>query len=223
MDSLITPEIFKNVPEAYILAVVLALIPIVLKTISALINFYEDVLLKRYFNRLQFLSEHADKDTEILYYIKNVKVNEIYRMSSGISVRPEKSQLMMDIFNMGIADNKELKSIQHYLTPRESKTEITFSWFDKVLIMYSLLSGIFLMTLGIIYAISFQFEGLVNSIVGFIVMFAFMLIGGIILKDYRKYRVLYRVNQELKARNELCTSSATVSLINFQKKQDIPP
>jgi len=217
MDSFITPEILKDFPIFYGIAITIALIPLVLKTISALISFYEDVLLRRFFNRLKYLSEHAEENPDTLDYLKALKGNEIFRMVSGIRAHPEKSKMLMKIFNLGIADNKELKSIKAYLKPKDLKVEVTLDRFDKFQIIYSLIAGLFLMIVGIVFALSLQFGSAEQSMAGFFLMFVFMLIGGIILKDYRKYKVLTRVHNELDSKGELVEDNCNISLFSFRK------
>lgn len=217
MDSFITPEILKEFPLAYIITIIIALIPIVLKAVSTLINFYEDVLLRRYFNRLKYLSEHAEEHSDTFDYLKALKGNEIFRMVSGIKAYPEKSKMLMKLFKLGIADNKELKSIKEYLNPKGSKVEVTLGRTDKLTIIYSLFAGLFLMVVGIVTAISLQFESITQSLMGFYIMFVFMLIGGIIAKDYRKYRILVRVYNALKVKGELTEDYINICLFSFRK------
>jgi hypothetical protein len=217
MDSFIAPEILKDFPVFYGIAITIALITIALKSISALISFYEDVLLRRFFNRLKYLSEHAEENSDTLDYLKALKRNEIFRMVSGIKSYPEKSQMLMKIFNLGIADNKELKSIKDYLKPKKLKVEITLNKFDKFQIIYSFVAGLFMMTVGVLYALSLQFGSAGQSLAGFFIMFVFMLIGGIILKDHRKYKVLTRVYKQLENQGELIEGNSDISLFNLRK------
>ncbi|MDK1285959.1 hypothetical protein [Pseudoalteromonas umbrosa] len=197
MDSSTLLSILDKAPEYSGVIIVFALLPVVVKTVSSLIDFYENVHLTRFFNRVKYLSEHAPSESEASTYLESLKCNEIFRLTSGIRAYPEKSKMLMKIFEMGIADNRELRGIQRYLFPSNTKVRASINTLEKLHIIYSGIFGVILMVSGIVSAVYFQFGELGESVAGIVIMFFLIFFGGIAFKDYQKYMVLKRVSKKL--------------------------
>ncbi|MBQ4837365.1 hypothetical protein [Pseudoalteromonas luteoviolacea] len=215
MDSSFLLNIIEKAPAYYGVAIVVSLIPIVLKTTTSLIEFYENVHLKRFFNRIKYLADNSTNKSEVSNYLECLKCNEVFRIASGIRTYPEKSKMLMKIFELGIVENKELKSIQGYLNPSRTKIKASLNNFERIQIIYSCTAGIFLMLMGVLSAAYFQFGKPVEALFGILMMFVLMLFGGVILKDFRRYRTLVRVTSELKKMGELSEAESNIRVFSF--------
>lgn len=219
MDSSTLLSILDKAPEYSGVIIVFALLPIAIKTVGALIDFYENVHLTRFFNRVKYLSENTPNDSEASTYLESLKCNEVFRLTSGIRTYPEKSKMLMKIFEMGIADNRELRGIQTYLFPSNTKIKASLNILEKIHIIYSGAFGIILMVSGIISAVHFQFGELGESVAGIVIMFFLILFGGVVFKDYQKFMVLERVTKKLCEFGLYAEQESNISLWSFRNSR----
>ncbi|CAE6901221.1 hypothetical protein ACOMICROBIO_NCLOACGD_01521 [Vibrio sp. B1ASS3] len=182
------PEIVQNNPVVFGFCLTLSLLGATIKMVTALISFYEEVVIKRYFNRLASLSE----------YLLRLKENEVFRLASGIRVPPEKSEMLIDVYMRGLADNRELKRIQHFMKPIQGKIHIETDFIDKVQILYSFCAAMFLFLFAVILgAPSFFSENSADAVAGIFIMLAMTLTAAVVGSDFRTYRTLKRIRKRL--------------------------
>ena len=192
------PEIMKENAFTFGFALTFALLGVAVKVVKGLINFYEEVLIKRYFNRLNTLNEHVITDSKMSQYINSLKENEVFRLASGIKASPEKINLLMDVYILGVASNNDLKRLSPYLQPINEQVRIDVNWFDKLQFTYSLLAALSLFIMGMMLGNTY-FVGAkgIDSFVGLVLMTFLLLLAAIVGKDYRTFRILKRVRARL--------------------------
>lgn len=196
--DIIIPEIIKENPLTMSIALILTLIGIIIKAVKGLIDFYEEVILKRYFNRLNSLKENVKLDSTTYNYINALQENEIFRLASGIKSSPEKNNILMEIYLLGIVSNSDLKRISRYLKPDTKKIVVDVDWFDKLQFTYSFLAGAFLFLYGFIVAVFYFMIGEgIKMFSGVLTMFIFTFMTVIIGRDYKTFRILKRVKELL--------------------------
>ncbi|EGR0144031.1 hypothetical protein R4536_15385 [Vibrio cholerae] len=197
MELLLPEFIQKNTLEfSFFLA--LSLLGFSIKLVRAMISFYEEVLIKRYFNRLNSLSEHLSEDSKTKDYISQLKENEVFRLASGIRSSPEKSKILIEIYLYGVADNRDLKRIQRFIKPLNGKVNIETGFFDKLQITYSLLAMFYLLISGIaLGGPHFISENGSQVLAGIAVMTMMTVAAAVVGTDFRTYRTLKRVRNRL--------------------------
>lgn len=197
MDILI-PEIAKENAITFGIFLTAALIGVAIKIVRGLIDFYEDVLIKRYFKRLNSLKEHVEVDSTTSKYLNSLREYEVFRLASGIRVAPEKAKVLMDIYILGIASNFELKRVSPFLKPENTKILVDVNWIDKLQFTYSFIAAIFLMIAGMLIGFPyFVIGGGAESTTGLFIMVIFVMVAAIVGRDFRTYRILKRVSERL--------------------------
>lgn len=192
------PEIISDNTITYGVGLTIALVGVAVKAVKGLIDFYEDVLIKRYFKRLNSFSEHISTESKMYRYVNLLKENEVFRLVSGIKSSPEKSNALMDIYLLGIASNDELKRVSSYFKPHNMKVSIEVGWIEKLQFTYSLVAAIVLLFFGVLMGYSyFVLATGAEAVAGLIVMTIFMFVAMVVGKDYRTYRILKRVRSRL--------------------------
>ncbi|EGQ8941569.1 hypothetical protein ACA689_004355 [Vibrio vulnificus] len=192
------PEIVQNNPMVFGFCLTLSLLGATIKMVTALISFYEEVVIKRYFNRLASLSECIPEKTKTSEYLLRLKENEVFRLASGIRVPPEKSEMLIDVYMRGLADNRELKRIQRFMKPIQGKIHIETDFIDKVQILYSFCAAMFLFLFAVILgAPSFFSENSADAVAGIFIMLAMTLTAAVVGSDFRTYRTLKRIRKRL--------------------------
>jgi hypothetical protein len=78
------PEILEKNTFTFAFTLAFALIGVAIKVVTGLISFYEEVIIKRYFKRLNSLKEHVNESTLVCGYLEKLKENEVFRLASGI-------------------------------------------------------------------------------------------------------------------------------------------
>lgn len=196
--DIVIPEILKENVITFGIGLTVALVGVAVQLVKSLIDFYEEVLIKRYFKRLNSLTEHLSTESTTCKYLDALKENEIFRLASGIKASPEKTNMLMKIYLLGIVSNSELEMLSLYLKPQNMKVSIEVNWFDKFRFIYSLLAATFLLLSGIIMGSPYFVMGKgIESIAGLVIMIVFIFIAAIVGRDYRTYRVLKRVRERL--------------------------
>jgi len=196
--DIVIPEIVNENTVAFGFFLTLSLLGVSIKIVTGMISFYEEVLIKRYFKRLNSLSEHVPQTSIVNDYLIQVKENEVFRLASGIKVSPEKSQMLMDIYLLGLADNRELKRLHRYMKPFGDKVFIDVDWFDKLQISYSLLAALYLLISGLIFGGPYFLYGEGTEVLaGLLIMTMLTVTAAIVGTDFRTYRVLKRVRSRL--------------------------
>ncbi|WP_332399656.1 hypothetical protein [Vibrio metschnikovii] len=127
--ELLLPEYIQKNTLVFSFFLALSLLGFSMKLVRTMISFYEEVLIKRYFNRLNSLLEHLSEDCRTKNYISQLKENEVFRLASGIKSSPEKSKILIEIYLSGVADNRDLKRIQRFITPLNDKVNIETGFF----------------------------------------------------------------------------------------------
>ncbi|MDK2595417.1 hypothetical protein [Pseudoalteromonas obscura] len=219
MDGSFLQHVIENSPEYYGGVILLALIPVLIKAANSVINFYEDVRVKRVLNRIKFLSENSPNDSELANYLESMKRHEIYRVATGIETYPDKAKMLMRIFDLGIANNKELKGIYHYLTPLESKVKVSINNMDRIRIIYSFCSGLIFMFTGLCIAIYFQFSGPIEALAGSLIMFLCIFFGVLLFRDFNGFRTLTRVAAALDKLGEYAENDSDIELFRFRSNK----
>ncbi len=193
------PEILNKYPVTAGFGISIALISVIIKTATGLIDFYEEFLVKRYIKRLNSLADHVkDKESITSNYVSSLQENEIFRIVSGIKASPEKANMLMKIYLLGIVSRDYLKRLSEYLTPENNKISITIHWINKFQFCYSFFAAFFFFLYGLIVALLNSISGEpIKIIAGLIVMFIFSFIGTIVGRDYATFRVLELVRKRL--------------------------
>jgi len=192
------PEIIKEHTLMYGIGVTIALIGVAIKTIKGLFELYEELVIRRYLNRLGELSKGVNTDSTASKYINILKENEVFRLASGITASPEKSVMLMDVYLLGIISNSDLKRVSLYLKPDNNLIKIKVSYIDKILFTYSYISGMFLFLSGMIMGFPyFITEPGSRSFAGLIIMIVFFFMGMVVSRDYRSFRILKGVKEKL--------------------------
>ncbi|MDT3294770.1 hypothetical protein Q4Q49_03550 [Shewanella sp. SP1S1-7] len=196
--DIVIPEIAKENAITFGIFLTAALIGVAIKIVRGLIDFYEDVLIKRYFKRLNSLKEHVEVDSTISKYLNSLREYEVFRLASGIRVAPEKAKVLMDIYILGVASNFELKRVSPFLKPENTKILVDVNWIDKLLFTYSFIAAIFLMIAGMLIGFPyFVIGGGAESTTGLFIMVIFVMVAAIVGRDFRTYRILKRVSERL--------------------------
>lgn len=197
MELLLPEDIQKNT-LVFGFFLTLSLLGFSVKLVRTMISFYEEVLIKRYFNRLSSLSEHLSKDGRTKDYISQLKENEVFRLASGIKSSPEKSKILIEIYLSGVADNRDLKRIQRFIKPLNGKVNIETDFFDKFQITYSLTAALYLLISGIaLGGPHFFFGNGTEVLAGIAVMTMMTVMAAVVGTDFRTYRTLKRVRNRL--------------------------
>lgn len=196
--SFVIPELIQENIMLFGVVFILSLLGVSIKIVSLLINFYEEVLITRYFKRIASLAGQVSESSKIGEYLMQLKENEIFRLASGIKVSPEKSQMLIDIYLYGLADNRELKRIQRFMKPLNGKIYIETDWSDKLQILYSICAALYLMVTGIVLGGPHVIYGEGSEIfAGFLTMTVLIVTAAIVGNDYRTYRTLKRIRDRL--------------------------
>ncbi|WP_028870456.1 hypothetical protein [Psychromonas arctica] len=205
------PEILEKNTFTFAFALAFALIGVSIKVVTGLISFYEEVLIKRYFKRLNSLKEHVTESSEVCDYLVKLKDNEVFRLASGIKSSPEKNDMFMKLYLLGIADNRELKRIRRYLKPEGEKIYIDVDWEDKLQFLYSLVAALFLMITGVILGgYSFVNGTSADSITGLIIMTMFVITAAIVGSDFRTHNTLKRIRLSLLKKGLIANEEAKI-------------
>ncbi len=193
------PEIWNKYPVTAGFGISVALISVIIKTATGLIDFYEEFLVKHYIKRLNSLVDHVkDKESITSQYVSSLQENEIFRIVSGIKASPEKANMLMKVYLLGIVSRDYLKRLSEYLTPENGKISITVCWMDKLQFYYSFFAASFCFLSGLTVLLSFGVSGeSIHIIAGLIVMFIFSFIGTIAGRDYKTFRTLKLVKKRL--------------------------
>lgn len=193
------PEILNKYSVTAGLGIFIALISVIIKTATGLIDFYEEFLVKRYIKRFNSLTDHIkDKESTTFQYVSSLQENEIFLIVSGIKASPEKANMLMKVYLIGIVSRDHLKRLSEYLTPENNKISITIRWIDKFQFCYSFFAASFFFLYGLIAALLNSISGEpIKIIVGLIFMFISSFIGTIVGRDYATFRVLERVRKRL--------------------------
>ncbi|MGI2130120.1 hypothetical protein ACRN93_02125 [Shewanella baltica] len=212
------PEILEKNTFTFAFALAFALIGVSIKVVTGLISFYEEVIIKRYFKRLNSLKEHVNESTRVCDYLEKLKENEVFRLASGIKSSPEKNDMLMEIYLLGLADNRELKRIKQYLKPSGKKIHINVNWFDKLQFLYSLVAALFLIATGAILGGASFVQGTgAGSIAGLVVMTMFVIPAAIVGSDFRTHNTLKRVRLSLLEKG-LIANEKTKIMWSFRRK-----
>ncbi|MFB2734603.1 hypothetical protein [Shewanella mangrovisoli] len=196
--DIVIPEIAKENAITFGIFLTAALIGVAIKIVRGLIDFYEEVLIKRYFKRLNSLKEHVDVDSTTSKYLNSLKEYEVFRLASGIRVAPEKAKVLMDIYLLGVASNVELKRVSPYLKLENTKVLVDVKWIDKLQFTYSFIAAIFLMIAGMMIGFPyFVIGGGAESTTGLFIMVIFVMVAAIVGRDFRTYRILKCVSERL--------------------------
>ncbi|EGR3921856.1 hypothetical protein DDN45_18045 [Vibrio cholerae] len=196
--ELLLPEYIQKNTLVFSSFLALSLLGFSMKLVRTMISFYEEVLIKRYFNRLNSLLEHLSEDSRTKDYISQLKENEVFRLASGIKSSPEKSKILIEIYLSGVADNRDLKRIQRFITPLNDKVNIETGFFDKIQITYSLSAALYLLISGIaLGGPHFIFGNGSQVLAGMAVMTMMTVAAAVVGIDFRTYRTLKRVRNRL--------------------------
>lgn len=196
--DLVVPEYIQENPVAFVFMLTLSLVGFSIRLVGALINFYEEVLIKRYFNRLNSLSEHLPESSRTNEYISKLKENEVFRLASGIKSSPEKSNVLVEIYLSGVVDNRELKRIQRFIEPSGDKVEIQTDFFDRFQILYSFVAALYLLVTGMIFGGQyFIFGNSSEALAGIAIMVLMTITAAVVGVDFRTYRTLKRIRKRL--------------------------
>ncbi|NMH64913.1 hypothetical protein [Shewanella salipaludis] len=211
------PEIVKENTITFGIGLTVALIGVAVRVVKGLIDFYEEVFVKRYFKRLISLNEHLDEESVSGRYLKLLKENEIFRLASGVKSTPENNNILMEIYILGVASNGELKRLSQYIRSDNMKAAVEVDWFDKLQFTYSFFAATFLFLFGMIMGSANIVMGTgVESIAGFFVMIMFILIAAVVGRDYRTYRILKRVRERLVSLNMVANPDISIQW-NFNR------
>lgn len=192
------PEILRENVITFGVGLTIALIGVAVKLVKGLIDFYEEVLIKRYFKRLNSLTEHLNTESIASKYLNVLKENEVFRLASGIKASPEKTNMLMEIYLLGVVSNSELKMLVQYLKPKNIKISLEVNWFDKLQFTYSFFAAIFLFFSGIVMGLPYFLKGKgMESIAGLFIIVVFFFIAMIVGRDYRTFLTLKRVKERL--------------------------
>lgn len=196
--DIVIPSVLEKNSVLLMIASLMALLGILIKTVTAILSFYEDVLIKRYFKRVTSLSECFVNDSQINAYLMKLKESEVFRLASGIKVSPESANILMKIYSLGVINNNDLKTVHRFLKPSGDKVLINVTWWDKALFLYSFVISIFVALLGLTVNIVFLInESGMRMYVGTIVMFLCVLAVRILISDYRQGLILQRLKKKL--------------------------
>ncbi|TOE29488.1 hypothetical protein [Vibrio parahaemolyticus] len=196
--SLITPEFIQENTLMFSFLLTLSLLGFSIRFVKSLIAFYEDVVIKRYFNRLNSLADNLPESNQTTEYLSHLKCNEVFRLASGIKCSPDKSSMIMSLYILGVADNQQLRKIQRFMKPEGDKVHIETKWFDKLQIAYSLCASLYILGVGLAFGGShFVFGNGSEVTAGLIIMTMMTLVATVVGTDFRTYRALKRVRGKL--------------------------
>ncbi|MCI5225212.1 MAG: hypothetical protein D3918_00810 [Candidatus Electrothrix sp. AX2] len=200
-DAILT--IFQQQPIIFSIATILILIGFFIKTVRSYIGFHEEVLVKRYINRLNFLSGEVDTNSITYRYLDALKENEAFLVASGINTYPEKAKMLMTIYLLGVANKGELKRLSPFFTPDNDKVSIRVDFIDKIAFIYSRISMWIFFLFGFystLYHIvlSILITGRFSHLIaGVVIMLICMLIGLFLGKEHITLLTLLRVRKQL--------------------------
>lgn len=196
--------IFQEKHVVLSIAAALILIGFFIKTVRNYIVFHEEVLVKRYINRLSSLSGEVDTNSITYRYLDTLKENEIFVVASGIKTYPEKAKMLMTIYLLGVANKGELKRLSPFFTPDNDKVSIRVDFIDKIVFIYSRISMWIFFLFGFystLYNIvlSILITGRFSHLIaGVVIMLICMLIGLFFLgKEHITLLTLLRVRKQL--------------------------
>ncbi|MDO6526863.1 hypothetical protein Q4519_14335 [Motilimonas sp. 1_MG-2023] len=196
------PDIISSHPYAATLGLSVAIIGLLVKTITGLISFYEDIYLKRYFKRLKSFDLTNIQSEQLNSYVESIKEAEIFFLASGIKTSKQNMAMLMKIYEFGVISHHELKRVEPYLRTDGEKVRIAVTSMDKFGFIYSLVVSIGMALLG---SLSLAYLSISNGIEGAIVgigLFGFTILTTLGLsKDFLSFRILQRTVIRLKKIN----------------------
>ncbi len=195
-DAILT--IFQKQPIIFSIATILILIGFFIKTVRNYIGFHEEVVVKRYINRLSSLSGEVDTNSITYRYLDALKENEAFLVASGINTYPEKAKMLMTIYLLEVANKGELKRLSPFFTPDNDKVSIRVDFIDQAAFIYSFISALVFFSLGFYSALSSLVTGsFAQMIAGVVIMLIYIFIGLFLGKDHITLLTLLRVRKQL--------------------------
>ena len=212
MDITIPSFLLEN-SMTYGIVLAFSLLGVSLKVVSGVIDFYEEVLIKRYFKRFSTLNENVSDSIPVNNYLAKLKDNEAFRLASGIKTYPDKSNMLMEIYLLGCADNRELKRIHRYLQPVEDNINLDVSWGDKAQFIWAYISASYLLVTGLVLGGPFFIAGKGSkSLAGLAILIIFTITASIVGTDCRTYNTLKRVHRSLINKNKILNPEKKIIL-----------
>lgn len=191
-------SIFRGNPVVFGIAAVLILIGFFIKTVRSYVSFHEEVLVKRYIDRLSYLSGEVDTNSITYRYLDVLKENEIFLIVSGIKTYPEKAKMLIEIYLLGVVGKNELKRLSPFLAPDNKKVSIRIDYGDQLIFIYSFISMLVFFSLGFYNALSNFVTGETGRIIaGVVIMLIYTLTGLFLGKEHITLRSLIRVRKQL--------------------------
>jgi hypothetical protein len=126
--------------------------------------------------------------------------------------------MIMKIYLLGVADNRELKRIKQYLKPSGKKIHINVDWLDKLQFLYSFVAALFLIAIGaILDGASFVQGTGAGSIAGLVIMTLFVIPAAVVGSDFRTHNTLKRVRLSLLKRDIIANKQKKI-MWSFSRK-----
>ncbi|MCI5150663.1 MAG: hypothetical protein D3916_14980 [Candidatus Electrothrix sp. MAN1_4] len=201
MDAAILAILQKNT-FAFVIALFFILLSFLVKTTRSFLVFHEEIFVKRYINRLSSLTKEVETGSTTYNYLKTLKEDEVFLVASGIKTYPQKTKILMEIYQLGVVSKGELKRLPQYIKPDNNKIFIEVNWFDKFSFFYSFISMLTFFSFGFYIVLSSCISGeFVKMIAGIVIFFIFILLGLILGRDYITSRILSRVKEQLVKHN----------------------
>ena len=151
-------EIITNNPTILTVGAVIAVIGVAVKISKQVYDFYDEYVVHRYMKRIGRFEKEVDDNSVLSKYLIQQKENEIFRLTSGISTTNKKSKMLMSLYIDGGIERSRLKQIHHYLEPDDDKVSINFTVFDHGLVLYSLLSSLYIFFYVIVITLPLMFD-----------------------------------------------------------------
>lgn len=173
----------------------LALLGKMLTTLIKAVGVHEKYFFDKRVSRLRFLREGVQTNQDLIKYLDNAIELESFRVASGLSTSAANMTILIQLSNRGRWSRSQIKTLARFLmTPQGSTTpEICITKLDKVGAGLGLVSGFFLLLLGLFYFLWLTYSGVnFGLLLGVLVYGAFIVAARLFLTDFINYLVAKR-------------------------------
>ncbi|MCH8538618.1 MAG: hypothetical protein LAT66_12715 [Alkalimonas sp.] len=210
MEQLL-PELLSKHWLIAIILITVSIISALLKVFTSIINTHEEMFLKRDLKRLLLLKDSVVGGSDISGFVEKRIEEEAFTLASGIRTSPEKSNMLMTLYQQGFLSKRQLKHIANNQIPAGDKIQFELGWFEKSEIIYSFWASIVLFLIG--------FSGLLpliskpSIVTAFFAMATFataILLIIFVGSSYQKYKTLHYVWSKLKESDQVANPELNV-------------
>lgn len=177
-------------------------------TFGQALELHDKNFVRKRLERFENMRANMPSERALSRYLDDAIDQEKFRISSGISVSPVKTEWLMSLAATGLWERAHIKAASKFLVTDKKTLAIglKFSWLDRIGAGLSCLMGLLLLLLGTIYFLMLHLSlGQLGFFLGAAVFCCFVIVGRLFSGDFLNYRTAKKV--ELYLSNHPLTSS----------------